>query len=494
VRDTHDRDARWDHISIALAALIAFEGHTAVRSETMKTKLEETKTRVWVIGIIALAASFGMLGCDDDDDGEGDGDGRPVVELRLVADGLTSPVALKPIPDGTGRMAVVDQIGQILIIDDQGELLATPFLDIRDKLVELTTDFDERGLLGLAFHPDYSSNGLFYVYYSMPLRQEAPQDFDHTSVIAEYSVSVDSTALADPESERVLLYVDEPQFNHNAGQIAFGPEDGYLYIPLGDGGGANDVGTGHVEDWYAENEGGNGQDISDNLLGSILRIDVDTGDPYGVPDTNPFVGDQDVLPEIWAYGFRNPFRISFDMGGDHRLFVGDAGQNIWEEVSVVEAGGNYGWNVKEGTHCFSTENPDESPSDCPDSRPEDGPLIDPVIEYLNANQTDGIGLVVIGGHVYRGSAIPDLQGRYVFGDWSASFGQGDGTLFVATERSGELWEIEEMEVSGGQNGRIGRYILSFGQDEEGEIYVLTTQNAGPTGQTGAIHKLVPPTE
>jgi glucose/arabinose dehydrogenase len=182
------------------------------------------------------------------------------------------------------------------------------------------------------------------------------------------------------------------------------------------------------------------------------------------------------------------------MGGDHRLFVGDAGQNIWEEVSVVEAGGNYGWNVKEGTHCFSTENPDESPSDCPDSRPEDGPLIDPVIEYLNANQTEGIGLVVIGGHVYRGSAIPDFQGRYVFGDWSASFGQGDGTLFVATERSGELWEIEEMEVSGGQNGRIGRYILSFGQDEEGEIYVLTTQNAGPTGQTGAIHKLVPPTE
>jgi glucose/arabinose dehydrogenase len=161
---------------------------------------------------------------------------------------------------------------------------------------------------------------------------------------------------ADPASERIVLEVDQPQSNHNAGQIAFGP-DGYLYIPLGDGGAANDVAVGHSPQ-------GNGQDTS-NILGSILRIDVDNGDPYGIPADNPFVGDDNIPDEIFAYGFRNPYRIAFDRGGDQSLFVSDAGQDQWEEVDIVTIGGNYGWNIKEGTHCFDPNNPGISPAECP---------------------------------------------------------------------------------------------------------------------------------
>ena len=417
------------------------------------------------------------------------------VGLQLVADGLTAPVVFKPFPDGSGRHIIADQVGVVYVLDEAGNLLDQPFLDLRDQLVELMSDFDERGLLGLAFHPEYADNGRFFVYYSAPLRDSAPDDWNHTSHISEFTVSADNPDQADPASERLLLQVDEPQFNHDAGQIAFGP-DGYLYIPLGDGGGANDVGVGHVEDWYDFNEGGNGQDLADNLLGSILRIDVDAeganGEPYAIPEDNPFVDAEGVAPEIWAYGFRNPYRIGFDAGGDNALFVADAGQDRWEEVSIAEAGGNYGWNVKEGSHCFDAANPGEALADCPNSDPEGAPLVDPIIEYLNANQEDGLGLVVVGGHVYRGDLLPELEGAYVFGDWSDAFDEGNGKLFVATPADEGLWPMQDLPVSNTEDGDLNSFLLSFGQDADGELYILVSDSTGPTGETGRVYRLVPP--
>ena len=417
------------------------------------------------------------------------------VGLQLVAEGLTSPVALVPAPDDSGRLFVADQIGQIRIITAEGQLLEEPFLDIQERLVSLDENYDERGLLGMAFHPAYADNGRFFLYYSATLRAEAPADWDHTSHLSQFTVSADNPDVADPASEQILMMVDQPQGNHNAGSIAFGP-DGYLYIPLGDGGAADDVGLGHVEDWYETNAGGNGQDLAQNLLGSILRIDVDNegtdGRAYVIPGDNPFA-DQAGAEEIWAIGFRNPYRMSFDMAGDQALFAGDAGQNLWEEVSIVEAGGNYGWNVKEGTHCFSTANPDESLEECPDMDADGRTLIDPIIEYQNANAEGGLGLVVIGGNIYRGSVLPQWDGLYIFGDWSTSFGQADGTLLLATPpAAGELWPIQELMVAGRDNGRLNEYLLSFGQDNSGAVYILTAETAGPSGNTGKVYKVVPP--
>jgi glucose/arabinose dehydrogenase len=412
-----------------------------------------------------------------------------------VAEGLASPVAMAVVTDDGGRIFIGDQAGLVRIVSADGQLMEEPFLDIRDRMVELDPEYDERGLLGLAFHPDYMNNGRFYVYYSAPLRADAPAGWDHTSHISEFTVSADNPDVADPASERILLQVDQPQFNHNAGSIAFGP-DGYLYIPLGDGGAADDNDEGHVEDWYEVNAGGNAQVIASNLLGSILRIDVDNqgaeGQPYAIPADNPFI-DVEGAAETWAFGFRNPYRMSFDMGGSNQLFVGDAGQNLWEEVSIVESGGNYGWNVKEGTHCFSTENPDQSLDECPDMDPDGRPLVDPVIEYQNANAEGGLGLVVIGGNVYRGSAMPDWDGYYIFGDWSTSFDLPDGTLLIAipSDAEGELWTISELMIEGIDGGRLGEYLLSFGQDANGEVYILTTETAGPSGTTGKLYRLIP---
>lgn len=417
------------------------------------------------------------------------------IGLQLVAEGFTAPVGLVQAPDESDRLFVVDQIGQIRVISADGQLLDEPFLDIQDRMVSLGEQYDERGLLGLAFHPSYADNGRFFIYYSAPLRAEAPADWSHTSHISEFAVSADNPDAADPDSERILLPVDQPQDNHNAGQIAFGA-DGYLYISLGDGGGANDTGLGHVEDWYEANTGGNAQALAENLLGAILRIDVDNegadGQLYAIPADNPFA-DEPGAAAVWAFGFRNPYRLSFDMGGNNALFVSDAGQNLWEEVSIVEGGGNYGWNVKEGTHCFSTANPDASPDECPDTDADGRDLIDPIIEYQNANAAGGIGLVVIGGYVYRGSTIPELDGQYIFGDWSAGFVPGDATLFVAAPAAeGQMWEVQELIVAGSENGRLNAYLLSFGQDSAGELYVLSSDMAGPSGSSGKVYKIVPP--
>jgi glucose/arabinose dehydrogenase len=412
---------------------------------------------------------------------------EPRVGLSLLAQGFSAPVAL--IPDGkiSGRRFIVDQVGLIWTLTTQGEVISQPFLDLRDKMVNLNTSYDERGLLGLAFHPNYHENGRFFVYYSAPLRNGAPGGWDHTSHISEFRVSSENPDAADLATERILLQVDQPQSNHNAGQLAFGP-DGTLYIALGDGGAANDVGLGHTTNL------GNGQDTS-TLLGSILRIDVDSGDPYGIPDDNPWLGKEGQA-EIFAYGLRNPYRFSFDAGGSNQLFAGDVGQNRWEEINIVSLGNNYGWNVREGTHCFDPQNPNIAPDVCSMSGSHSEALIDPILEYLNANAPGGIGLSVIGGFVYRGTALPQFQGRYIFGDWSTNFSQGDGTLFIATPPSieGARWVFEELQIDNLPNGRLGSYLLSIGQDAELEIYLLTSNSLGPTGNTGRIWKITQPSE
>ncbi|MBW2457133.1 MAG: PQQ-dependent sugar dehydrogenase [Deltaproteobacteria bacterium] len=409
-----------------------------------------------------------------------------------MADGFTSPVGLAVAPGDDGRLFVVDQVGLVHIVEPDGQLQPTPFLDIRSQLVALDSGYDERGMLGLVFHPDYVQNGRLFTYYSAPLRNEAPSGYDHTSTISEFHVAASDPNVAEVASERVVLEIDQPQSNHNGGQITFGP-DGYLYISLGDGGDADDTGLGHGDDWYGVNDGGNGQDPSHSLLGSILRIDVDGAAPYAIPADNPFVETADVFDEIWAYGFRNPYRMSFDSSGQHDLFVADAGQNSWEEVSIVERGGNYGWNVKEGTHCFSTADPNVALDSCPEVDNRGNPLVDPVIEYLNANQDGGLGYVVVGGFAYRGSALPTLEGSYVFADWSRGFEQGDGTLLVASRppTGNGLWPLEELSVAGRSGGRLGEFVLSLGQDRAGELYLMTTGTLGPADDSGKVYRIIP---
>ena len=351
------------------------------------------------------------------------------------------------------------------------------------------------GLLGLAFHPDYAENGRFFVYYSAPLREGAPQDFDHTSRISEFSVSSQNPDRTDLGSERIILEVDQPQSNHNGGTLLFGPEDGFLYISLGDGGASNDAAPGHVEDWYEFNEGGNGQNVTENLLGSILRIDVDTGDPYGIPQDNPFVG-REGRDEIYAYGLRNPYRMSFDLAGEYGLFAVDAGQELWEEISIIVKGGNYGWNVKEGTHCFDAANPAEPPDQCPatvgPNHPDEGAaLTNPVVEFANSKQTDGLGVTVTDGFMYRGTALSDLQGQLVFSIWSMSQAEPRGRLFYAIPADTGLWQIGELTPGQPVEGTVGHFILGMGQDSEGELYIATSDERTPVGQTGRVYKLIP---
>lgn len=415
---------------------------------------------------------------------------QELVALEVVANNLVSPVALLESPDESGRYFIVDQVGMIRIHTPEKGLLKEPFLDLKDKIVPLKDTHEERGLLGLAFHPGYSENGRFFVYYSAPLSEDAPENWDHTSHISEFKVSSDNPNLADKSSEKIIMKVDQPQDNHNAGKLAFGP-DNYLYIALGDGGGANDIDMGHVPDWYDENGGGNGQDVEQNLLGSILRIDVNSEtSPYGIPADNPFV-DKTGMDEIYAYGLRNPYRFSFDLEGNNDLIAGDAGQVLWEEISVITKGGNYGWNVKEGTHCFNAYNNDKIREDCPKEDKMGNPLIDPVIEMKQGGADHGgKGLVVIGGYVYRGEIIKDLAGKYIFGTWTQHHGKPAGAIFMATTKETGMWDFEEMKISQTNSASIGHYLLSFAQNKEGEMFVLTTDEEGPVGSTGKVFKMV----
>ena len=404
--------------------------------------------------------------------------------LSLLAKGFTHPVGMAVPDDGTGRIFIVDQIGKISVIDAAGNLLSQPFLDVIGKMVTLDSGYDERGLLGMAFHPQYSTNKRFFVFYNVPRQPEDPDGFDSRVRLSEFLASESDPNIADAASEKVLLEVNKPQANHNGGQLAFGP-DGYLYVGIGDGGGANDTGLGHTEDI------GNGQDLT-KLLGKILRYDVSTPGILQIPDSNPFAGGSVAQPAIYAYGFRNPWRFSFDAGGAHQLFCADVGQNLYEEVDIVTAGENYGWNIREGLSCFDPQNPNRPLDSCPDIGGSGEPLIDPIIEYSHQRRGTSItGKAVVGGFVYRGSAMPELQGAYIFGDWSSSFINANGSILVATEIIAETWQVSEAGIAGCLRRKLNRYVLGFGQDLQGELYILTARRSGPSGDTGEVFKIVP---
>ena len=387
------------------------------------------------------------------------------IDLETLATGLDMPVALAFAPDADRRY-VAQRRGRILVHESEG-LLEEPLLDLSDVVVL----GGERGLLGIALHPEFSKNRRLFVRYSAEPRSGTPSDYSHTFVLAEFRVGEDGRR-AEPASERAVLEIPQPRERHQAGDLAFGP-DGRLYVPVGDSAARPDL------EWQGPGTGGYAQDVTENLLGSVLRIDVDDraeGEGYSVPDDNPLVG-REGLDEHYAWGFRNPWQLSFD--GDD-LYVGDVGKDHLEEVNLVERGGNYGWNVKEGTRCFQVE-------DCPDQTPENvrggEPLLDPVIEYPHPQSGAAVsGVTVIGGYVYRGSALSGLDGVYVFGDL-----QPEGRLFAAPRpEDGDdgLWPISTLEVAGGEESL--QQILSFGRDEDGELYVL-----GYDADGGGLFRVVP---
>lgn len=414
--------------------------------------------------------------------------GGPTARLQLVAQGLVAPTQLTAPADGSGRRFVVDQVGVVRILTPEGRLLERPFLDVRSELPELKQEYDERGLLGLAFHPRFAENGRFFAYYSVPPQPGMPDSTDHANRLVEFSVSAADPNRADARSGRVVMELAWPYSNHNGGTIVFGP-DGFLYLALGDGGNRDDQGRGHVEDWYERNAGGNGQDIEQNLLGSILRIDVDgraPGKGYRVPPDNPFVG-RPGLDEIWAYGLRNPFRIAFD-SQTGTLFASDAGQELFEEIDIIVKGGNYGWNVMEGTHCFDAADPQRPPYVCPRVAPSGDSLRLPIAQFDHYK-----GVVSVGGMAYRGAAVPAFRGKYLFADWSFDHDEPRGTLFVASPPpagNASMWNWQELTVELESGGEFREYIRSFGEDAEGEAYVLTAEVQGPTGTSGKVWRLV----
>ncbi|WP_435144335.1 PQQ-dependent sugar dehydrogenase [Halobaculum sp. P14] len=448
---------------------------------------QHTATRRRLLRAVSVGAAAGLAGCGGataprrTSESPGDeppksgtdepGGGQPVetVGLDTVVDGLRAPLAVAFAPDADRRY-VAEQHGIIHTHGPDGRR-DEPFLDLRDTVIA----GGETGLLGVALHPSFADNRRVFVRYSAPRRPGTPSTYSHTFVLSEFRATADGRRVV-RDSERTVLEIPEPQSNHNAGDLAFGP-DGLLYVPVGDGGAGGDRGTGHADDWYGGVDGGNGQEVTENLLGSLLRIDVDSRDggrPYGVPDDNPLVG-RDGRDEHYAWGFRNPWRVSFD--GDD-LYAADVGQNRYEEVNLVERGGNYGWNVREGTHCYGA---DSCPARTPPSVRGGEPLRDPVVEYPHSGGAVS-GVSVIGGHVYRGDAIPGLRGTYVFGDLDA-----DGRLFAATPPAdGDgLWPTRVVDVADEDAAKLGR-ILSFGRDAAGELYVLGTGTNG-----GGVHRLVP---
>jgi glucose/arabinose dehydrogenase len=351
----------------------------------------------------------------------------PTIQLQPVVSGLTMPVTVTNADDGTGRIFIVEQDGQIRILIN-GTILPTPFLDISD----LVSCCGEQGLLSLAFHPDYTTNGFFYVDYT---------DNDGNTVVARYTVSENDPNVADPDSAQTVLTQVQPFSNHNGGQLAFGP-NGYLYIAFGDGG-----------------SGGDPQDNGQNLetwLGKILRVDINgddfPGDPhrnYAVPPDNPFVNDPEALDEIWAYGVRNPWRCTFDrVTGD--FFIADVGQGNWEEIDFQPAastgGENYGWDVLEGMHCFE----DVPPGSCNDFLNGGSTL--PVLEYNHS-----LGCAVTGGYRYRGQLYPQLNGIYFYSDLCS------GIIWGAVQQDGR-WKSEQLLAS-------GLTVTTFGEDETREVYV-----------------------
>ena len=419
------------------------------------------------------------------------------VGLKKIADGLTAPTVL--IPYGKNQMLLGEQPGKLSLVNKKsGKIKA--FGDIKPLLCAVKTGFDERGLIGIALHPQFRKNKQLYIYYSAPLRKGGPEHWDHTSHVSVFKVNKNQLDL---ESERVLLKIDQPYFNHDGGRIAFGP-DGMLYIASGDGGHKNDINrperkdrkSGKIINHYIEARGpkGNGQDLS-NLLGKILRIDVDKksgGKEYGIPKDNPFVGKKGASPEIWAYGIRNPWSLTFDTGGKHELFVGDVGQSRWEEVNIIKRGGNYGWNLREGHEWFNPK-AERTPLDKPYTGEKPGKYAEPIIVYENmgAFGPKGKGRSITGGYVYRGKAIPSLAGKYVFGDWSRNLGPKLGILYVGTKTESG-WTYEGLGIGADGDTNLKAFLWAFGSDADGELYVMSNpKNTVASQGKGMIQKIVP---
>lgn len=357
-------------------------------------------------------------------------DPPPIVLIEPVTSGLESPVAITHAGDGSGRLFITQQGGQIVIFEN-GSLLATPFLDVDP----LASGGSERGLLSVAFHPDYETNGFLFVNYT---------DNAGDTVIARYSVLANDPNQVDPSSATVLMVIDQPGSNHNGGQLQFGP-DGFLYIGMGDGGGAGDP--------------ANNAQNPQLLLGKMLRIDVDGALPYEIPADNPFVGDATTLDEIWAIGVRNPWRFSFDrLTGD--LLIADVGQSDIEEINFQPAGSpggeNYGWRLMEGSSCFN-----------PAAGCNDGTLTLPIVEYTHAE-----GCSITGGTRYRGKLAPALDGAYIFGDYCS------GTIWSATENAGTWQRASLLQTAFS--------ISTFGEDEDGELYVADLS----FGTNGTVYRIV----
>jgi glucose/arabinose dehydrogenase len=378
---------------------------------------------ILLLVLVLVTAPFIVAGCSENrgsssSQASNAGDSLPVMRLQRVFEQLklSKPILMLQSPDNDSHWYVVEKAGRVLrVTNNAGVTQSSTFLDISDRV---DSGPNEAGLLGMAFHPQYQTNGVVYLSYTT-------SDPSLTSIISRVSRSSDGNSLQ-ADSEQVLLRVSQPYSNHNGGHIAFGP-DGFLYIGLGDGGSGGDP-------------KGHGQNTA-TLLGSMLRINVDSGAPFGIPATNPFASGKQGRPEIYAWGLRNPWRWSFDKTTG-ALWVADVGQNSWEEISIMNAAGNYGWNAKEGTHCYESNQCDN---------PE---FIDPVIEYSHE-----YGCSVTGGYVYRGSANPSLSGTYLYSDYCS------GTLWGAKDDGNGNYVSTEL-LSTGLN------VASFAEGNDGEIYII----------------------
>lgn len=374
---------------------------------------------------------------------------------ELVAKGFSKPVYATALPGQQGCILVLEQKGVIKVIKD-GKVLRSAFLNIADRVHYPLSPGDERGLMGLAFHPNYRTNGYLYVNYV---------DENDVTHVSRFSIT-DNPLKADPRSELVLIALEQPFSNHNGGHLDFSPKDGFLYISVGDGGKFGDPFD------HAQNP--------ETLFGAILRIDVDSRDPYKIPADNPFLESDGAAPEIWAIGLRNVWRFSFDRKtGD--LYMGDVGQNKWEEINFQPAhssgGENYGWRIMEANHCYNPE------ADCDQSG-----LVMPILEYPNdANymrvltgmeEPNVDGCSVTGGYVYRGAAIPNFEGIYFFADYCS------GNIWTFEEQNGKAMHFanrtDEIALGGGD---FTTYISSFGEDENGELLIVD--------YNGAVYRIIP---
>jgi len=371
------------------------------------------------------------------------------VNSAKVTDGIKAPTAMA-FP-AANKAWVTEQTGAIRLIKD-GKLTDIAVLDVKDKLIKVNSGYEERGLLNVTLHPKFATNGKFYIFYSRPYKNEPGKPrFNHTDVVAEYKMLPNSDQ-ADPNSERIILTQDKPDGNHNGGGIVFGA-DGYLYVTFGDGGGQHDQ-HGPI---------GNGQNLN-TWLGKVLRINIDVDSTYSVPKDNPFVGKSNVKPEIWAYGFRNPYRISVDRASK-QLFIGEVGQDKWEEVDLLQKGANYGWRVVEGNHCHNPENGCDFTG-----------FVPPITEYAHSE-----GVSVIGGYVYNGKQIPSIKGKYIFGDWT-------GPVWYL-QKAGDKWLRGKVTIN---NYPSNAKITDWGEDQSGELYYLTNTDTGPGGPgvvTGSVYKI-----